>query len=90
MERAIQSCYTATPSAVGVTTATAMYLCGLGDALLWGTTLLTAMAKGLEDAGAKSVATETVAGSGHYLLDEKPAETTALIERYASIASSDH
>ena len=30
--------------------------------------LLTAMAKGLEDAGAKSVATETVAGSGHYLL----------------------
>jgi pimeloyl-ACP methyl ester carboxylesterase len=50
--------------------------------------LLTAMAKGLEDAGAKSVATETVAGSGHYLLDEKPAETTALIERYASIASS--
>ena len=52
--------------------------------------LLTAMAKDLEDAGAKSVATETVAGSGRYLLDEKPAETTALIERYASIASSDH
>jgi pimeloyl-ACP methyl ester carboxylesterase len=51
--------------------------------------LLAAMAKGLEDAGAKSVATETVAGSGHYLLDEKPAETTALIERYASIASSE-
>jgi pimeloyl-ACP methyl ester carboxylesterase len=50
--------------------------------------LLTAMVKGLEDAGAKSVATETVAGSGHYVLDEKPAETTALIERYASIASS--
>jgi hypothetical protein len=48
------------------------------------------MAKGLEDAGATSVATETVAGSGHYLLDEKPVETTALIERYASIASSDH
>ena len=67
-----------------------MYLCGLGDPLLWGTTLLTTMTKGLEDAGAKSVATETVAGSGHYLLDEKPAETTALIERYASIASSDH
>jgi len=41
-------------------------------------------------AGAKSVATETVAGSGHYLLDEKPAKTTALIERYASIASLDH
>jgi pimeloyl-ACP methyl ester carboxylesterase len=52
--------------------------------------LLTAMTKGLEDAGATSVATETVAGSGHYLLDEKPGETTALIERYASIASSDH
>jgi hypothetical protein len=41
--------------------------------------LLAAMAKGLE-----------VAGSGHDLLDEKPAETTALIERHASIASSDH
>jgi pimeloyl-ACP methyl ester carboxylesterase len=50
--------------------------------------LLTAIAKGLEDAGAKSVATETIAGSGHYLLDEKPAETTALIERYASIGPS--
>lgn len=50
--------------------------------------ILTAMAKGLEDAGAKSVATETIAGSGHYLLDAKPAETTALIERYASVSSS--
>ena len=47
-------------------------------------------AKGLEDAGATSIIIETVAGSGHYLLDEKPAETTALIERYASIASSAH
>jgi pimeloyl-ACP methyl ester carboxylesterase len=50
--------------------------------------LLLGMAKGLEDAGANSVAAETVAGSGHYVLDEKPAEITALIERYASIASS--
>jgi hypothetical protein len=50
--------------------------------------LLTATARGLDDAGVKSVATETVAGSGHDLLDEKPAETNALIERYASIAAS--
>jgi hypothetical protein len=30
----------------------------------------------------------SVAGVGHYLLDEKPAEATTLIERYASIGSS--
>jgi pimeloyl-ACP methyl ester carboxylesterase len=49
--------------------------------------LLPTMAKGLEDAGVKSVAVETIVGTGHYLLDEKPAETAALIERYASLPS---
>jgi hypothetical protein len=47
------------------------------------------MAKGLEDAGTQSVAIDPVDGSGHYLLDEKPAEITALIERYASTTLSD-
>lgn len=46
--------------------------------------LLPAVAKGLKDAGARSVAVETIAGSGHYVVDEKPAELAALIERYAS------
>ena len=46
--------------------------------------LLPAIAKGLKDAGARSVAVETIAGSGHYVVDEKPAEVAALIERYAS------
>ncbi len=45
--------------------------------------LLPAIAKGLEDAGARSVAVEQVADSGHYVVDEKPAEVAALIERYA-------
>ena len=48
-------------------------------------TLLPAVAQGLRDAGARSVAVETVAGSGHYVIDEKPAEVAALIERYAPI-----
>ena len=48
-------------------------------------TLLPAIAQGLRDTGAHSVAVETVAGSGHYVIDEKPAEVAALIERYASI-----
>jgi pimeloyl-ACP methyl ester carboxylesterase len=46
--------------------------------------LLPAIAKGLKGAGARSVAVETIAGSGHYVIDEKPAEVAALIERYAS------
>jgi pimeloyl-ACP methyl ester carboxylesterase len=46
--------------------------------------LLPAIAKGLKGAGARSVAVETIAGSGHYVVDEKPAEVAALIERYAS------
>ena len=51
-------------------------------------TLLPAVAQGLRDAGARSVAVETVAGSGHYVIDEKPAEVAALIERYASDQSA--
>ena len=47
-------------------------------------TLLPAVAQGLRDAGARSVAVETVAGSGHYVIDEKPAEVAALIERYGT------
>ena len=46
--------------------------------------LLPAVAKGLENAGARSVVVVTIAGSGHYVMDEKPAELAALIERYAS------
>ena len=46
--------------------------------------LLPAVAKGLKDAGARSVAVETIGGSGHYVIDEKPAEVATLIERYAS------
>jgi pimeloyl-ACP methyl ester carboxylesterase len=46
--------------------------------------LLPAIAKGLKDAGARSVAVETIAGSGHYVVDEKPAEVAALIKRHAS------
>ena len=54
--------------------------------------LLPAVAKGLKDAGARSVAVEAIAGSGHYVVDEKPAEVAALIERYASkeAGSSNH
>ena len=48
--------------------------------------LLPEIAKGLKEAGAQSVAVETIAQSGHYLIDEKPAEVAALIERYASVA----
>ena len=47
--------------------------------------LLPAVAKGLKDAGVRSVAVETIAGSGHYVVDEKPEEVAALIERYASV-----
>lgn len=46
--------------------------------------LLPAITKGLKDAGVRSVAVETIADSGHYIIDEKPAEVAALIERYAS------
>lgn len=46
--------------------------------------LLPAMAKGLQDAGVRSVAVETIAGSGHYVVDEQPARVATLIERYAS------
>jgi pimeloyl-ACP methyl ester carboxylesterase len=46
--------------------------------------LLPAIAKGLKDAGAKSVAVETIAGAGHYVVDEKPAQVAALIGRYAA------
>ena len=49
-------------------------------------TLLPEIAQGLRDAGARSVAAETVAGSGHYVIDEKPAEVAALIERYGTTA----
>jgi pimeloyl-ACP methyl ester carboxylesterase len=49
--------------------------------------LLPAIAKGLKDAGARSVAVETIAGSGHYVVDEKPAEVAALIERYAAVGA---
>lgn len=47
--------------------------------------LLPPIAKGLKDAGARSVAVETIPGSGHYVIDEKPAEVAELIQRYASI-----
>jgi hypothetical protein len=46
--------------------------------------LLPAVAKGFKDAGAGWVAVETIAGSGDYVVDEKPAEVAVLIERYAS------
>jgi pimeloyl-ACP methyl ester carboxylesterase len=46
--------------------------------------VLAAVAKGLKEAGAKSVSVETIAGAGHYLVDEKPAQVAALIERYAA------
>jgi pimeloyl-ACP methyl ester carboxylesterase len=49
--------------------------------------LLPAIAKGLEDAGAHSVAVETISGSGHYVLDTNAAEVASLIERYATGAS---
>jgi pimeloyl-ACP methyl ester carboxylesterase len=45
--------------------------------------LLPAMAKGLRDAGGRSVTVETIAGSGHYVIDEQPAQVATLIERYA-------
>jgi hypothetical protein len=44
--------------------------------------LLPAMAKRLEDAGARSVAVETIADSGHCPADGT--EVAALIERYVS------
>jgi pimeloyl-ACP methyl ester carboxylesterase len=47
--------------------------------------LLPQVAKGLEKAGARSVTVESVAGGGHYLVDEKPAEIADLIERHASV-----
>ncbi len=47
--------------------------------------LLPAVEKGLEAAGGRSVAVETIDGSGHYVVDEKPGEVAALIERYASV-----
>jgi pimeloyl-ACP methyl ester carboxylesterase len=47
-------------------------------------TLLPTIAKGLEDTGARSVAAETISGSGHYILDTNPADVAALIERYAT------
>jgi pimeloyl-ACP methyl ester carboxylesterase len=46
--------------------------------------LLPTMAKGLEDAGAQSVAVDTVSGGGHYVLDTNSAEVAMLIERYAT------
>jgi pimeloyl-ACP methyl ester carboxylesterase len=46
--------------------------------------LLPAMAKGLRDAGVRSVVVETIAGSGHYVVDEQPAQVATLIERYAA------
>lgn len=48
--------------------------------------LLPAIAKELRDAGVRSVAVETVADSGQYVIDEKPVEVAALIERYESVA----
>jgi pimeloyl-ACP methyl ester carboxylesterase len=46
-------------------------------------TLMPDMVNGLRGAGVRSVTSETIAQSGHYLADEKPAEVTALIERHA-------
>jgi pimeloyl-ACP methyl ester carboxylesterase len=46
--------------------------------------LLPEMAYGLKGAGVHTVATETIAGAGHYVVDEKPAEVATLIERYAA------
>jgi pimeloyl-ACP methyl ester carboxylesterase len=46
--------------------------------------LLPTMAKGLEDAGAQSVAVDTIIGGGHYVLDTNPAEVAMLIERHAT------
>lgn len=51
-------------------------------------TLLPAIAQGLRGAGARAVTTDVIAGSGHYVVDEKPAEVVALIERYASMDRS--
>lgn len=49
-------------------------------------TLLPAIARGLKSAGVRSVAVETIPDSGHYIVDEKPTEVAALIQRYASHA----
>jgi len=46
--------------------------------------LLPTMAKGLRDAGAQSVAVDTMSGGGHYVLDTNSAEVAELIERYAT------
>jgi pimeloyl-ACP methyl ester carboxylesterase len=45
---------------------------------------LPAMAQGLRDAGVVDVTSETVASAGHYVIDEKPNDVAALIERHAS------
>jgi pimeloyl-ACP methyl ester carboxylesterase len=46
-------------------------------------TLLPDMVSGLRGVGASSVTSETIAQSGHYPADERPAEVAALIERHA-------
>jgi pimeloyl-ACP methyl ester carboxylesterase len=50
--------------------------------------LLPSMAKGLQDAGAQSVAVDTISGGGHYVLDTNSEEVATLIERYATGAAS--
>jgi pimeloyl-ACP methyl ester carboxylesterase len=47
--------------------------------------ILPTVAAGLQAAGVHTVTVETIAGSGHYVLDEKPSEVAGLIERYAAI-----
>jgi pimeloyl-ACP methyl ester carboxylesterase len=47
-------------------------------------TQLPAMKLGLERVGVKRVAVETVAGAGHYVIDEQPLKVVALIERHAA------
>jgi pimeloyl-ACP methyl ester carboxylesterase len=46
--------------------------------------VLPKQAQGLKESGLRSVAVETVANSGHYLVDEQPARLLALIETYAT------
>jgi pimeloyl-ACP methyl ester carboxylesterase len=45
--------------------------------------ILPTLAKGLKEWGLKSVRVETIADSGHYLMDEQPDKVVRLIETYA-------
>jgi pimeloyl-ACP methyl ester carboxylesterase len=45
--------------------------------------ILPTLAKGLKEWGLKSVEVETIADSGHYLMDEQPDKVLQLIETYA-------